>query len=388
MSSALPGAERAPQGLVRNIQALRAVAALLVVLVHLSLPSVGLDNIFVNEPPWFAMFTKCGLAGVDLFFVISGFIMLTTSWSSFGQPGSGLRFFVRRAIRIYPPYWFALLPVLPAFFFAKNELMKGHIGARTGIVQSLLLLPQPTHMLLAVSWSLVWEMIFYTVFAFLLIMNRRHLPLALTVWFLAEVALHISFRDSQNFAANFASTPLPIEFILGVVVGLIYVNRRFWAPGLLGAVGIVSMLGVWSLMTANVVDESSFPFGRVLLFGVPAFLIVYGAVGLESVHRIVAPTWLVSIGDSSYAIYLWHLGVLVILRHMIAPLHFSGFLWHLAFVTLAMGDILLVSFIVYRFFEKPVTSYLNKQLASHWPARKAAAPAFVMPRIASEAIGD
>ncbi|MGP6159480.1 MAG: acyltransferase family protein [Vulcanimicrobiaceae bacterium] len=387
MSSTQPGAQRG-LGLVRNIQALRAVAALLVVLVHISLPTVGLDNIFANDPPWFAMFTKCGLAGVDLFFVISGFIMLTTSWSSFGQTGSGLRFFVRRVIRIYPPYWFALVPVLPAFFFAKNELMKGHIGAQTGIVQSLLLLPQPTHMLLAVSWSLVWEMIFYTIFAFLLIMNRRQLPLALAVWFLAEVALHLTFRDSQNFAANFASTPLPIEFIFGVVVGLVYVNRRFWAPGPLGALGIVAMLAVWTLMTANVVDENTFPFGRVLLFGVPAFLIVYGAVGLETVHRIVAPSWLVSIGDASYAIYLWHLGVLVVLRHMIAPLHFSGFLWHLALVSLALGDILLVSFAVYWLFEKPATSYLNAQLASHWPARRPSSPSFIRPMIAPEAVAD
>jgi exopolysaccharide production protein ExoZ len=386
VSSALPGDHRA-LGLVRNIQALRAAAALLVVLVHMSLPTVGLDNIFGNDPPWFRGFTQFGQSGVDLFFVISGFIMLTTSWDAFGQPGSGLRFFIRRVIRIYPPYWFALAPIVPVFFFGRNQFMVGHLGVQTGIVQSLLLLPQPTHMLMAVSWSLVWEMIFYTIFAFMLLLNRRHFPLALAGWFLAEVALHLTLRGSQSFVLSFASCPLPIEFIFGVVIGLLYVNRLFPAPRLIGSLGVILIFAAWNLIAANLVDLES-DLARVLLFGVPAFLIVYGAVGLEAVHRIVAPRWLVSIGDCSYAIYLWHLGVLVVLRHMIVRLHFSGLLWHFASIVLALGMILMIAFAVYWFFERPVTNYLNAQLAAHWPARRSNTRSFVTTRIASEVATD
>jgi peptidoglycan/LPS O-acetylase OafA/YrhL len=384
-STALAGAR--PKGLVRNIQGLRAFAALLVVMVHMSLPTVGIDGAFAKDPPLLGFFTHCGLFGVDLFFVISGFIMLTTSWEAFGRPGSGLRFFIRRAIRIYPPYWFALAPIIPVFFFAKNTFMKGHVGVQTGFVQSLLLLPQPGHNLLAVSWSLVWEMIFYTVFAFMLMLNRRYFPLALGAWFLAEVGLHLTLHGSPSFALAFASEPLPIEFIFGVVIGLIYVNKLFRAPSLVGSLGIASILAVWAGVAAGRVDLESFLFARVLLFGVPAFLIVYGAVGLEAVHRISAPDWLVTIGDSSYAIYLWHLGVLVVLRHMIAQLQPSGLGWHLAAITLILGDVLMLGLGVYFFFEKPVTRYLNGKLASLWPTGKPKL-AFVSPRMASEAVGE
>src|ERR1700737_3097284 len=85
-----------------NIQALRAVAALIVVVFHLSyIESKYFPSHFVP-----AILGNCGMAGVDLFFVISGFVMMTVSSGHFGRSGAASDFLLRRAVRIYPVYWF------------------------------------------------------------------------------------------------------------------------------------------------------------------------------------------------------------------------------------------------------------------------------------------
>ena len=94
-----------------NIQALRAVAALMVVVVH----AYAVESTYLPGRPWTTPFHVLGTYGVDLFFVISGTVMVASTAGWFGKPGSPLRFLTRRATRIYPPYWIVSALVLVAF---------------------------------------------------------------------------------------------------------------------------------------------------------------------------------------------------------------------------------------------------------------------------------
>lgn len=377
-----------PRHFLGNVQALRALAALLVVLVHASLPDVGVESILgPADGPWLTPFHYVGLFGVDLFFVISGFIMLVTNWENFGRPWAGPRFFARRAIRIYPPYWLALFPILPILLFAKSHFMVAHVGVKTGYFESLFLLPNPNKFVLTVGWTLVWEMLFYVVFAFLLTLERRFVVTALGVWFALELVCYSTLAGSPNFYVNFASTPLPLEFIFGTVVGLLYVKRAFPAPRLTAAVALITTVALGIIITANHISLQNInDMNRIVLFGVPAMLLVYAAVGLEVRDVFVAPRAVQAVGDGSYAIYLWHLSLLVILRTIIVRLHPAGPLAHAAVLAVTLGAIVVFGMAVYRFFELPVTRFLNAKLPSR-PARAAVEKPVIgraMPEAAAE----
>lgn len=387
--TASPAGGSVAVGTLRNVQALRAIAALLVVLVHATLPHVGVEDVLgAAERPWLTPLRYIGLFGVDLFFAISGFIMLATNWQSFGRPLAGVRFFARRAIRIYPPYWLALLPVVAALTFAKDRFMPSHVGVRTGVIESILLLPQPHHFILTVAWTLVWELIFYVVFAALLVLDRRYVPAALGIWLVGELVLYGTLSGAQNFYAHFASAPLPIEFICGALVGVLYVKRKLRAPWAFMGLAFVATALSWSVVAITRVELDPSTIARVLMFGLPAALIVYGAVALEAHSLLIAPPWVAAVGDASYAIYLWHLSILVVLRQVIERLHPAGALAHGAIIATTVAIIVLLGMSVYRFFEKPMTKHLNGLLARGLQSRQVSAAAPALGRVAREAAVD
>ncbi len=381
------GQERVPQPRqLGNIQALRAAAAMLVVLIHAGLPNVGVESIMSStERPWLTPFSFIGLFGVDLFFVISGFIMIVTNWESFGGSFAGLRFFVRRAIRIYPPYWFALAPVLVVFAFAKDQFMGAHSGVKTGIIESLLLLPNPHKFVLTVGWTLVWEMLFYVVFAFVLQLPRARVGAALAIWFAAQLGLYFVWTGAANFYLNFIATPLPLEFIFGTLVGRLYLADWFPAPRLAAALAaaVAVAMSVWVSAAHLLLDDPN-DITRVLVFGIPAALLVYGAVALEARNILVAPRALQAVGDGSYAIYLWHLSILVVVRHLLERYHPAGPLVHGAILAVTLGAIVALGLGVYRFFERPVTAYLNGLLGPR--ATRSAQPASLGRKISGGAL--
>jgi peptidoglycan/LPS O-acetylase OafA/YrhL len=239
---------------------------------------------------------------------------------------------------------------------------------------------------LTVAWTLVWELIFYVVFAVILQFPRKFVYAALGGWLVAEFVMHATLAGSSNFYLQFASAPLPLEFIGGTAIGLLYVHRKMPAAVLVSGLAIVLAALFWSSVASAHLELQPEQMLRVVAFGIPAMLLVYAAVALEGRGLLVAPHWLAAIGDGSYAIYLWHLSVLVVLRQVILRLPAGGPLLHAAVIILTLAIIITVGMAVYRFFERPVTTYLNGLLAMQLPARKPVAP--LRPRTVSGGGGE
>lgn len=353
--------ERNAPEVLKNIQALRAVAALLVVFDHM-------NGVLANSDPGsrtiFYAFRYIGNFGVDLFFVISGFIMVATNWNAFARPNASRIFLLRRVARIYPPYWFVLLPIVAAFVIAPHELMRSHEG-RSDIVSSLFLLPQKNDPLLIVSWTLTFEMFFYVIFGLFLKVSRNALLPLLGLWFGVQMVLAIVLHGSANPYLGFLSIPLPLEFIMGAGVG--YLFRHGTAPlaRSFGAVGTIVIVYVWiaSATPGMTAELGANGFARVIQFGIPAALIVYGAIGWEGRGGIIAPSWTVALGDASFAIYLWHVPIGIVIGAVAARLHvrglFADYLIQVGCLIITLG----VSLAAYRYFERPMTAFLNKQIA-------------------------
>ena len=178
---------------VSSIQILRAVAALGVVALHVS--HEGATRLGARNPlPDFSV----GAAGVDLFFVISGFIMVYASDALFARAGAPAYFFTRRLARIVPLYWAATAAAVVCFVAFRYAGALEQLSWQT-FVASLLFVPWPrpdgamlpVHML---GWTLNFEMFFYVVFALALMLTRRNAVFAVTALFLALVTRRARVR--------------------------------------------------------------------------------------------------------------------------------------------------------------------------------------------------
>lgn len=259
---------------LRSIQVLRAVAACAVVVLH-AVPEA-------HQPVGIAGY---GAAGVDLFFVISGFIMANVAPER--TPGGYLR---DRLWRIYPLWWIAVVPWLlmvprgPTFVMSSLTLWPIYAGGHFVPV-------------LKVGWTLSLELLFYLAVT-VAITTRPAVPLAL------YALLLVGALTTSSPLLHFAGSPMGIEFLMGVVVSRL---PRHQSLGLLIPLGIVMFAMTWPGL-GNV--ESSFgpswALRRALQWGCPAALIVWGALSLEPFLERRPFDLLVAIGDASYSIYLFH----------------------------------------------------------------------------------
>jgi peptidoglycan/LPS O-acetylase OafA/YrhL len=358
---------------IRNIQGLRAVAAILVFGAHLN----GSELRFTGSS-FSGIFSPIGEWGVDLFFVISGFVMIVSTWNEFATPAISWRFFVRRVTRIYPAYWLVLLPIL-ALSLVRPDMVDGSQAIRPSIPASFLLFPQYGKPLLTVSWTLVYEMFFYVVFAVVLAFDRRWcLPLVGAWCALTLVAAVLTHGSGNPYYYVYAS-PLLVEFIFGVLVGYATKTRGPFFPLASAIAGIGALVGVAAaqpVLTASYgLNTDEF---RFLWVGIPVALILNGFVGLELARGWVFPRWLQTIGDASYSLYLWHVPLIIFVgrlsEHHLRALGnpFVHVLWLAGVYAFVFG----ASIVLYRTVERPLLRYFGRFLrGGRTPAERQPRPA-------------
>ncbi|MEQ9506215.1 MAG: acyltransferase [Hyphomonas sp.] len=284
---------------LQSVQALRGIAALLVVVYHArALELAGLARVGSTEPALISGLFASGFAGVDLFFVISGFIMVWVTQRQPAGPATSADFLFARVTRIYPVWWAAAalgtlylaLSGGVALIDSSGTTLRPDTPEYQYILKSFLLIPQPEYPVLLIGWTLIHEVYFYLVFTLILLLPRSVMPYALLVWGIAIVAASLAglpLPIAQNFL-TLAVHPMTMEFIFGAIVGIIITSGLVWRAGvvtLLAALALVAALGLQGEPTAYTLQ-----WGRVLQIGLPCAALIYGLAGLDAAGRLA---WLV-----------------------------------------------------------------------------------------------
>jgi len=282
-SSALFAARRN----IASIQVLRGLAALLVVGFHLT--------------PRFAV----GSAGVDIFFVISGFIM-----GMVGKNERPTQFLIKRLSRIAPLYW---LVTATMCLGAMMGLFRGFTFNSRTILLSSLFIPYFNPQgkiwpLLVPGWTLNYEMFFYAVFALGLLLRR---PVATVLVILILATTCGAFGDYHNAIWLTWTSPLLLEFLAGLLLS--QVDGRFLSV----RIGIALLaLGIAGFALAGPVRQMLGGDFRVMTWGIPALLLVSGAIAIEYAgywpQKLGWPVQ--KVGDCSYSLYLVH-GLVIAIGH-------------------------------------------------------------------------
>jgi peptidoglycan/LPS O-acetylase OafA/YrhL len=298
MNAAMDTQAKVPRLKFGGIEAARAIAAMLVAAYH--------GSRLVAQPRYAGVIPGGGVfgdfnLGVDFFFVVSGFLITWVHWADIGKPGQIRHYAWRRVTRIYPAYWVALAPMLVARLLSIGMMAPAPPGPGE-ILCAIFLLPNAVPPPLGVAWTLIFEIMFYALFALTIMVGRRMLIFA-TVWACAIIACHLFARPS-SFPASFLLSPYNLEFLLGVASAIIVRKRHVRSPALLMALGGTMFLALMLGRVDRLIGGDDLALR--IIFGLSAAAFIVGNVELERSRGLTLPAWLTLLGAASYSIYLVH----------------------------------------------------------------------------------
>ena len=349
-----------PHKKLNLLQVYRGIAALLVVMVHVTVKSA--ENL--NKVAFFNLF-GAGWSGVDYFFVLSGFIIVYVHRSAIGKKDQLKSFLVKRAVRIYPIYWiitltvWCLFLVIPAFAHTQ-DLSLGHL------IVSLLLIPQKDPLfkdkfILDVGWTLTYEIYFYLLFSIAIWLKPKHSVPILSAWLLVTI-LH--YRKIVKFPENFfvletVFGEMNLELVLGCLAAYIVIKynnigKYRWILFGIANLGyvILGMLVAWEKVG----------YGRIPTFGVLAALLIIAATSIDLKDSPKIPYLLIFLGDASYSIFLTHMPVISAITKILQKANLGKY--YDGFFAPALLAVFAVVFgcIFYSLIEKPLTVFLRQNI--------------------------
>lgn len=321
---------------IENIQILRGIAALMVVINHFWGGVLG------------GFFSVIGYFGVEIFFVISGFIMVYTQSNK--KPA---QFMLDRIIRIYPIYWIIALPLL-LYAFGMKDI--------PGLLGNIMLLPSlgnPHYgMIFYPAWTLVYEVLFYCAFFFSLLISTNKYKACMTTVFLIITSV-IIFGEFMEFPRQHKANlgymlgdTLMLDFAAGCLLALVYklIKFRIRFTFFIILRSAITIIAHKYRMPTNYA-HFAFAFGVVLL----------ALISSQAPNLIRRPMML--IGDASYSIYLSHLYVVFILERFLE----SG---NSVSINIIASTSLLALSVIFGLFihhaiERPVISIIKSRVTKH-----------------------
>ena len=343
---------------LKLIQLLRCVACLLVVMFHIS---GNYSNTYLKS--FLGNSFKFGGAGVDIFFVLSGFIITYSNRNYLLKKSNAIQFLKKRIIRIFPIYWvilsfFLLIQLaLPSFY------QTHYIISIPNLLKTYLLLPNH-NMINGVSWTLTNELFFYLIFTIAFIIPNKKYLLSLLFIYLAFLTISPMFNfvnSNTDYNKNLHLFPMNIEFLLGIVIVLLVdrFHKKYCLPFLF--VGICLFI-VSALFTNS--SHILFPsaYNRVVLFGLPSFLIILSLVKYELTHDIIIPKLFLKLGDASYSIYLFHLPLVAAFFKITFKLHVTNTYTIFILICGLLVAICYLGIILFKKVETPLIKWLNSVL--------------------------
>ena len=365
------------------IQLLRGIAALLVVLVHARYALLNTDSFPLAQQ----LFVP-GAMGVDLFFLISGFIMCYSTATSDGSVGAVLRFAIKRFARVWPVY---VAVTLLAVFLLYGGVDYFHLAEnRKRFWHSIAMLPFNPHyppyfsLTLQVGWTLVFEMYFYLVFAVSMLFRRLRW-FALGSWVLLSVVLLPLSQRGFDFDVtrdlgyagymSVVTNGFVLEFLAGVLAGWLYLQPWFRlrnAQVCWHLAGASTAFALWAIYSFAVDTHGPNKYGWPL-----ALMLLCLALASKTV-RLPAPRFLLWLGTISYSLYLTHLVSQGLVNNWLtkaglAPLAHS---WGFMFLSTALA--LPLAALSHRYLEQGLSEIVRRGLLrllpDQTPALKVVAP--------------
>jgi exopolysaccharide production protein ExoZ len=350
-----------------NIQSLRGIAAVLVLYAHVRM------LMHLCNPAWSE--SQIGGIGVDLFFVISGFVISLTANKKHHTAGD---FLLARFARVLPLYFVANLThtflrlAVPGFGDSHVSLKSLWNGFFFLPVFDTGLFTNPP---IFVGWTLSFEMWFYLVFAASLLFVRPRWAACIIPPFFAVAALGGNLYHGDWILPHFLMHPFAIEFGFGCVVYQLRDQIRSYLPILLLAAAALyaflfsrdsSYLGFPELELGT---ETTYSWLRVALWGVPVALLAAAMVGMEVSNGIVLPKPFVWLGAISYSLYVVHWPVIQIVYQLSKRAHL-----HSPWITAPFGALtcLAAGTLAYYCVERPLTMRAQS-LVKRWSAARAGA---------------
>jgi len=289
-----------------GLTVLRGLAVMLLVVHHTLEASHG-ASVGPRSSDWL---TRIGESGVDILFVIYGFVTLLTTFAAFDTDVKPVAFLSRRLIRIYPFYWVCCLAFLAIWSIG---FLKSRTLSISAILESLLLIPTP-ETLIGPSWILSYLVYFAVIYAATLLLRARDLSIGLTT-----VTILLLLVASQWFPVgslrDFTGKPIVLEFCFGLMLA------RWFLTGSTKIAFGWSLLGLALLAVAppfvptpDASGLSGLP--RILFWGVPAVLLLASFLSFTRPNHAIG-RFAVLVGQAAYAIYLTHFFVMIFYERLL-----------------------------------------------------------------------
>lgn len=327
---------------LQGVQVLRGLAAVAVALFHASLtlaqPKYGGRIAFGGWMGW-------GDVGVDVFFILSGFIILHAHRADIGQPKRWAHYIYRRASRIYPIYWIltsALLLTVAVGFGGASKLFSFWDYLTSYLLVRFSDVAPPV----GTAWTLFHEILFYALFS-LLLLNRRIGLVVMALWLGA--ILWTFNPDGGTFTGVFTSL-FNLYFFLGMSAFLIWKHGRL--PARLTC-GLAGLLFLTFIVLDHAVGRFQAPYLR-LLVAPGAVLLLVGLSALDREKRASYPAWLLFLGNASYSIYLLHYELYAALARFLVAMGWMARLPADLCVILFFAVAIGISAAIYQFVERPL----------------------------------
>ena len=347
----------------KSIQGCRFLAALLVVLHHLG-AAMASSKYF--RAPLFAVPFVAGDAGVEFFFVLSGFIITWVHFNELGRSTLVLRYLRKRVVRIYPTYWiiFAIVYLLAQ---ASPTLRSTIPHDYTTLLKSLALVPQDPSVsggtgapVLIVAWSLQYEICFYALMA-IFIVSR---PLGILVSVSLLVNLGMCRAGACSFPRSFFSNNLILLFGLGALIACFSRRSiRIKRPAIVALCAAAAFL-LYGVFEA-VVGTEALPVDRRLVYGLLSGALIFALVHAEAGGQLrINNRWMSLLGDSSYSLYLIHYPLISALCKLMIFIGLAGSLGASVAYPVILCACILASVGFYLLMEKPILRALSPRAAT------------------------
>lgn len=331
----------------QGIQALRGIAALFVLSEHVR-------------------FLKCGAFGVDIFFCISGFLIMYTTHQRTNH------FLLKRFLRVTPLYY--IMTTITAFLLLVFPTMFEQTIFQMGdYVKSLLFIPfeitegivQPLY---RIGWTINYEIFFYIIFSIGMHISWKYRGMVCGLFLICFVGLGQIFNFS-NTIIRFYTDPILLEFLFGILCYYIILSMDQWLLKLsshkklspvIGFVLIVITLGMFCALAITKKQMDISGFGRTLFWGIPAFTLLFISI-LYDYFATTLPVF-VFLGNISFSIYMVHYFPLLFVDRQIYTLEFLS-IPGIITATITVAIILILAYFTWKYIETKFTSYLKKYLS-------------------------